>query len=171
MYLLAAKFQPADLILQHVFKHIMHCEFNVLMARPVKQHLHGGMAVDSFSLNTRLGFLHDLTPGFIAKAYNYLLANTDIVTRSWTKAVLDVPDGNRQLNLLDAWESDVQDIALEKFAAGTMFPSQPENELDEQADLFGEMGIDDGDEVTVSDLAAALSYEGIQPTVFDDDDE
>ena len=149
----------------------MHCEFYALMARLVKQHLDGGMTVDIFSLNTRLRFLRDLTPGFLAKAYNYLLANPDIVTRSWTKAVVDVPDGNRQLNLLDAWDSDVQDIALEKFATGTLFPSQQENELDEQADLFGEMGIDDGDEVTMGDLAAALSCEGVQPALFDDDDE
>ncbi len=136
------------------------------MARLVKQHLDGGMTVDIFSLNTRLRFLRDLTPGFLAKAYNYLLANPDTVTRSWTKAMVDVPDGNRQLNLLDAWDSDVQDLALEKFATGTLFPSQQESELDEPADLFGEMGIDDGDEVTVVDLPAALSSEGVQPAVF-----
>jgi hypothetical protein len=61
------KFQPADLILQHMFKHIMHCELNALMARLIKQHLDGGKTVDSFSLNTRLGFLR------VLKAYNYLL--------------------------------------------------------------------------------------------------
>jgi hypothetical protein len=57
--------------------------------------------------------LHDLTPGFLAKAYNYLLENSDTVRRSWTKAVAGVPDGSSQLNLLDAWESDVQDLALD----------------------------------------------------------
>jgi hypothetical protein len=51
-----------------------------------------------------------------------------------------------------------------------LFPSQQEKELDKQEDLFGEMGIDDGGEVSVSDLAAALSHEGVQPAVFDDDD-
>jgi hypothetical protein len=43
----------------------MGCEFNALMARHVKQHLDGGKTVDSSSLNTRLGFLHDLTPRFL----------------------------------------------------------------------------------------------------------
>ncbi len=70
-----------------------------------------------------------------------------------------------------AWESDVLDLALDKFAAGTLFPSQQERELDEQEDLFGEMGIDDGDEVPVGNLATALSREGVQPAVFDDDNE
>jgi hypothetical protein len=144
----------------------MHCEFNALMVMLVKQHLDGGKTVDSFSLNTRLGFLRDLTPRCLAKAYNYLLENSDIVTRSWTKAVADVPDGSHQLNLLDAWESDVQDLALEKFAAGTLFPSQQEKELDETEDLFGEMGIDDGGEVSVGNLAAVLSHEGVQPAVL-----
>ena len=62
-------------------------------------------------------------------------------------------------------------LALEKFAAGTLFPSQQEIEMDEQADFFGEMGIDDGDEMTVGDLAAALSHEEVQPAVYDDYDD
>jgi hypothetical protein len=99
------EFQPADLILQHVFKHIMSCEFNALMARLVKKHLDGRKTFKFFSLNTRLGLLHYLTPGFLNEAYNCLLANPVIVTRSWIKAVVDVPDDNGQLNLLDAWDA------------------------------------------------------------------
>jgi hypothetical protein len=60
----------------------------------------------------------------------------------------------------------MQDLALEKLVAGTLFPSQQEKELDETEDW-----IDDGDEVTVGDLAAASSCEGVQPAVLDDDDE
>ncbi len=80
-----------------------------------------------------------------------------------------MPYGSSQLNLLDAWESHVQDLAPK--AAGTLFPSQQEKELDEQEDLLREMGIDDGDEVPIGNLAAALSHEGVQPAVFDDDDD
>jgi len=164
------KFQPADLILQRVFKHIIRREFNALMANMVKEHLCSGKDSSSFKMNTHLGYLRDLTPGFLAKAYKYMLDNPDLVSRSWSKAVADVPNkAGQQINLLDAWKDDVQQAALEQFAAGTLFPNQQENQADEIEDLMGETAINDGDEVPVENLANILVEDGIHPAVCDND--
>jgi len=133
------KFQPADLILQRVFKHIVRREFNALLANLVKEHLCSGKDSSSFKMNTHLGYLRDLTPGFLAKAYTYMLDNPDLVSRSWSKATADVPyKEGQQIHLLDAWKDNVQQAALEKFAAGTLFPNQEENQADELEDMNGE---------------------------------
>jgi hypothetical protein len=58
----------------------------------------------------------------------------------------------------------VQQIALEKFAAGTLFLNQKENQADELEDLIGETAIYDGDEVPVDNLADILVQDGIQPS-------
>ncbi len=81
------KFQPADLSLQRVFKYIICHEFNAFLAQKVKEHLVNGSNSSTFKLNTGLGYLRDLTPGFLAKAYTYMLENPDLIARSWSKAV------------------------------------------------------------------------------------
>jgi hypothetical protein len=140
------------------------------LANKVKEHLCSGKDSSSFKMNTHLGYLRDLTPGFLAKAYKYMLDNPDLVSRSWSKAAADVPNQvGQQINLLDAWKDDVQQAALEKFAAGTLFPNQEENQADELEDLMGETGINDGDEVPVETLANILVRDGYHPAVCDND--
>ncbi len=90
------KFQAADLILQHVFKHIIHQVFNAQMANMVKEHLCSDKDSSSFKMNTHLRYLWDLTPGFLATAYKYMLDNQE----------------DQQINLFDAWRDDVQQVAL-----------------------------------------------------------
>ena len=63
----------------------------------------------------------------------------------------------------------MQQAALEKFAAGTLFPNQQENQADEIEDLMGETAINDGDEVPVENLANILVQDGIHPAVCDND--
>jgi hypothetical protein len=63
----------------------------------------------------------------------------------------------------------VQQAALEKYAAGTLFPNQEENQADELEDLMGETGINDGDEVPVETLANILVQDGSHPAVCDND--
>jgi hypothetical protein len=75
-----------------VFKHIVHHEFNALLANMVKEHLYSGKDSSSFKMHTHLGYLGDLTPEFLAKAYKYMLDNPDLVSQSWSKAAADVPN-------------------------------------------------------------------------------
>ena len=83
-------------------------------------------------------YLRDLTPGFLAKPYEYLQNNPHIVTRSWAKAIIDVPDKEeKQINMLDAWNIELQNAALACFVAGTSFPNQEQAKADAPADLFG----------------------------------
>ena len=141
------KFQPADLLLQRILKHIIRREFNHFMSD-----------IQSFKLNTKLGYLRDLTPRFLAKAYTYLRENQDVVIKSWTKAAVDAPDGLGQINLLSAWNVQVQNKALERHAAGTLFPNQQETQsgADEPVDLFGQQSVTDGDEVPIENLIGEL---------------
>jgi hypothetical protein len=46
----------------------------------VEEHLCSGRNSSSFKMNTHLGYLHDLTTGFLAKAYKYMLDNPDFVS-------------------------------------------------------------------------------------------
>jgi len=166
------KFQPADLSLQRVFKYIICHEFNAFLAQKVKEHLVNGSNSSTFKLNTGLGYLRDLTPVFLAKSYTYMLENLDLIDRSWSKAVAQAPnDDCQQINLLDAWKHDVQEVALQMFAAGTLFPNQQQNTADEPEDLMGEAAIDDGDEVPLDDLVNVLVQDGNHPAVNHGDSE
>jgi hypothetical protein len=71
------KFQPADLILQRVFKHIIRREFKAFLAQKVKEHLVNGSKSSTFKLNTGLGYCRDLTPGFLAR-------HTPTCWKTWT---------------------------------------------------------------------------------------
>ena len=96
--------------------------------------------------------------------------NPDLVSRSWSNTTTDVPNKpGQQINLLDAWKDDVQQAALETFAAGTLFPNQEENQADELDDMNGETAINDGDEVPVETLVHVLVQDGSHPAVGDDD--
>ena len=96
------KFQPTDVILQRVFNHDVRRKFNALLANMVKEHLRSGSDSSSFKMNTHLGYLRDLTLGFLTKAYKYMLDNPDLVSQSWSKAAADVPNKEgQQINLLD----------------------------------------------------------------------
>ena len=96
--------------------------------------------------------------------------NPDLVFRSWSKATADVPNKpGQKINLLDAWKDDVEQAALETFAAGTLFPNQEENQADELDNMNGETAINDGDEVPVETLVHVLVQDGSHPAVGDDD--
>ena len=99
-----------------------------------------------------------------------MLENPDLVSRSWSKATVDVPNKpGQQINLLDAWTDDVQQTALEKFAAGTLFLNQEESTADELEDMNGETAINNGDEVPMEKLLQVLVQDGSHPAVSDDD--
>jgi len=121
-------------------------------------------------MSMHLRYLCDLTPGFLATAYEYMLENPDLVSQSWSKATVDVPNRpGQQINLLDTWKDNVQQAALEKFAAGTLFPNQEENQADELEDMNGETAINDRDKVLVENLVHALVQDWSHPAVGDDD--
>jgi len=99
-----------------------------------------------------------------------MLENPDLVSQSWSKATVDVPNRpGQQINLLDTWKDNVQQAALEKFAAGTLFPNQEENQADELEDMNGETAINDRDKVLVENLVHALVQDWSHPAVGDDD--
>jgi hypothetical protein len=58
---------------------------------------------------------------------------------------------------------------VEKFAAGTLFPNQEENQADELEDMNGETTINDGDKVPMETLVHVLVQDGSHPAVGDDD--
>ena len=65
----------------------------------------------------------------------------------------------------------MQEVALQMFAAGTLFPNQQQNTADEPEDLMGEAAIDDGDEVPLDDLVNFLVQDGNHPAVNHGDSE
>ena len=74
------------------------------MANKVQEYLCSGMDSSSFKMNTHLRYLCDLTPGFMATAYKYMLDNLNLVSQRWSKATAQVPNKeSQQINLLDAW--------------------------------------------------------------------
>ena len=130
----------------------------------------GGSAAD-FKLNTKIGYLRDLTPKYLLKAYNHLAGNADIVSRSWTKAKVEIK--GEVISLLDAWKPGVQAKALELVVARKLFPSQEirvAEAADEIEDLLGKHIPDDRAEVSLSELVDALDVVENEARSIEDED-
>ena len=141
------KFQPADLILQRVVKHIIRQQFAQFLCDLTLTHLqktHNNASHPPFKIDTKIGFLRDLVPAYLTNAYEWMIQHPDVVTRSWERAQVQC------LNLLSAWTKDVQDEAVQMHLSRELFPNN-----DQSADLESEWvhaEIGDSEEVSVEKL-------------------
>jgi hypothetical protein len=116
------------------------------------------------------GYMTILRLAYYVRVFDVPPSNPDLVSQSWSKATAYVPyKPGQQINLLDAWKDDVQQTALEKFAAGSLFPNKEESQADELEDMNGETAINNGDEVPMETLVHVLVQDGSHPAVGDDD--
>ncbi|KAF8242660.1 hypothetical protein K440DRAFT_564808, partial [Wilcoxina mikolae CBS 423.85] len=77
-------FQPCDVGLQRIFKHIIRQEASKFFIQEVQQQLNTGVQPENVKTSTALGILRDQTPHWIRTAANYLNTQPVLIKKAWS---------------------------------------------------------------------------------------
>eukprot|EP00475_Leptophrys_vorax_P025086 TRINITY_DN34_c0_g1_i3.p1 TRINITY_DN34_c0_g1~~TRINITY_DN34_c0_g1_i3.p1 ORF type:complete len:253 (+),score=52.19 TRINITY_DN34_c0_g1_i3:2529-3287(+) len=109
-----SKLQPADLVLQLVFKHHVCEEFSKIITQRVVAHCRSSS--ERFKLDTRIQSLRGFLPEILLRSWSFLKDRPDYVRKAWSMAAVG------ELNLTSSMLAEVQDRGLELNAAEKLFP-------------------------------------------------
>jgi hypothetical protein len=107
-YMLLAVFQPCDVGLQRIFKHVIRQEASAFFVKEVQNQLAVGVPPEKLELSTSLPVLRNETPGWVAKAVDHLNAHPELVKKAWSNCRVG------QFNL--SWESLTSPAAFFAFS-------------------------------------------------------
>jgi hypothetical protein len=152
-----AVFQPCDVGLQRIFKHVIRQEASAFFVKEVQNQLAAGVPPEKLELSSSLPVLRDETPGWVMKAVDYLNEHPELVKKAWRNCRVG------QFNL--SWECLTSPASLFAFSERSPAfqqeikgePTLDPRQLEEQAEDAHDEGheIEDEEDVPLEVLATA----------------